>query len=87
MFAPAGHRLPVTIALMKKQSLWFGEPCMPECPLLRRWNLKYHRVCLWLQGLSLASVEASSGQSANTPSRPSNAACALARGFDERQQG
>ena len=24
MFAPAGHRLPVTIALMKKQSLWFG---------------------------------------------------------------
>ena len=28
MFAPAGHRLPVTIALMKKQSLWFGEPSL-----------------------------------------------------------
>ena len=24
IFAPKGHRLPVTIALMKKQSLWFG---------------------------------------------------------------
>jgi hypothetical protein len=24
LFAPAGHRMPVTIALMKKQAVWFG---------------------------------------------------------------
>mmetsp|Transcript_125542 Transcript_125542/g.187499 ORF Transcript_125542/g.187499 Transcript_125542/m.187499 type:complete len:149 (-) Transcript_125542:234-680(-) len=24
LFAPPGHRLPVTIALMKKQAIWFG---------------------------------------------------------------